>query len=99
MRGKFLTCLFLLLLIFSCKKEGQTAEVKTTQLPNFSNVNLDDIFSSKDNRLENNDSIISTIDKYYNNVWEKGDLWGGFLVAKGDKILFEKYRGYALEKE
>ena len=98
MRGKFLTCLFLLLLIFSCKKEGQTAEVKTTSLPNFSNVNLDDIFSSKDNRLENNDSIISTIDKYYNNVWEKGDLWGGFLVAKGDKILFEKYRGYALEK-
>ncbi len=36
---------------------------------------------------------------YYDKVWEQGDLSGGFLVAKGDKILFEKYRGFAKENE
>jgi hypothetical protein len=27
----------------------------------------------------------------------KGDLSGGVLVAKGDDILYEKYRGFARE--
>ena len=46
-------------------------------------------------RDRNKDSIVSVIKNYYENVWEKGDLWGGFLVAKGDKILYEGYRGFA----
>lgn len=97
MKVKFLITLLSLLMVFACKKEGEYIEEKTTKLPNFSNVNLDDVFSSKDSRLENRDSVVQVIDKYYRTVWEGGDLWGGFLVAKGDKILYEKYRGYAMD--
>ena len=91
-------CYFFLIFGFtllSCKKENESSIVNTTTLPNFGNIDLEDIFHRKDNKLENKDSIISVIDNYYKNVWEKGDLWGGFLVAKGDKILYENYNGFA----
>jgi CubicO group peptidase (beta-lactamase class C family) len=37
------------------------------------------------------------IDQYYKKVWEGGDLSGGILVAKGDEILYENYRGFGRE--
>lgn len=100
---KFSKSLFFLLLItlvlFSCKKENSEEETLKATLPNFGNVDLDDVFKRKDGKLENKDSIISMIDRYYKNVWEKGDLWGGFIVAKGDEILYESYRGFAQGKD
>lgn len=86
-------------MLFSCKKDNKKNEDAKTSLPNYSNINLDDIFKRKDNHLDNEDSIVATIDQYYKNVWEKGDLWGGFLVAKGDKILYEHYRGFAQDNK
>lgn len=100
---KFSKFLFSLLLstfiLFSCKKESSEEEIIKTTLPNYGNVDLDDVFNRKDGKLENKDSIISMIDRYYKNVWEKGDLWGGFIVAKGDEILYESYRGFAQGKD
>ena len=100
---KFSKFLFFLLLstfiLFSCKKESSEEEIIKTTLPNYGNVDLDDVFNRKDGKLENKDSIISMIDRYYKNVWEKGDLWGGLIVAKGDKILYESYRGFAQGKD
>ena len=93
-RSLFFLLLFSILL-YSCKKEDKNEQITETSLPNFGNINLDGIFKRKDNRLENKDSIVSVIDNYYKNVWEKGDLWGGFLVAKGNEILYESYRGFA----
>ncbi|QOW11299.1 beta-lactamase family protein [Kaistella flava (ex Peng et al. 2021)] len=90
----FLLVLFTILL-FSCKKENTVEEIAKTSLPNYGNVNLDDVFNSKDSKLQNKDSIVSVLNRYYKNVWEKGDLWGGFIVAKGDEILYENYRGFA----
>ncbi len=90
--------IFLLFIIFtlqSCNKNKETQEEISTTLPNFGNIDLDDIFHRKDNKLENKDSIVATLDNYYKNVWENGDLWGGFLVAKGDDILYEGYNGFA----
>lgn len=87
--------LFISLTLFSCKKENAEEENTKTTLPNFGNVDLDGIFKRKDRKLENKDSIVSVLDRYYKNVWEKGDLWGGFIVAKGDEILYESYRGFA----
>ena len=81
------------LVLFSCKKENKESEETKTTLPNFGNVALDEVFKQSDSQLKNRDSIVSVIDSYYENVWEKGDLWGGFLVAKGDEILYEGYRG------
>ena len=91
-----LILLFLSFALLCCKKDNpNNLENIKTDLPNYGNIDLDDIFHRKDNRLENKDSIVSVIKNYYENVWEKGDLWGGFLVAKGDKILYEGYRGFA----
>lgn len=100
---KFSKSLFFLLvsafILFSCKKESSEEEIIKTTLPNYGNVDLDKVFNRKDGKLENKDSIISMIDHYYKNVWEKGDLWGGFIVAKGDEILYESYRGFAQGKD
>lgn len=96
--------IFLIILSFtmiSCKSDGKniTDQNTTTDLPNYGNIDLDDIFHRKDNKLDNKDSIVEVLDNYYKTVWEKGDLWGGFLVAKGDKILYEDYRGFAQDNK
>jgi CubicO group peptidase (beta-lactamase class C family) len=97
---KFLFFLFFLaFILFSCKKKNSVEEDIKTNLPNFGNVQLDKVFTDKDRKLENKDSIISVVDRYYTNVWEKGDLWGGFLVAKGDEILYERYRGFSQDNK
>ncbi|MBP3839614.1 MAG: beta-lactamase family protein [Chryseobacterium sp.] len=87
------------LVLFSCKKENSSTDENDTTLPNFGNVELDEIFKQKDNKLKNRDSIVTVIDSYYKTVWEKGDLWGSFLVAKGDEILYEGYRGYTQDNK
>lgn len=87
------------LVLFSCKKENTDSEETKTTLPNFGNVELDEVFKENDSKLKNRDSIVSVIDSYYKNVWEKGDLWGGFLVAKGDEILYEGYRGFTQDNK
>jgi CubicO group peptidase (beta-lactamase class C family) len=91
--------LFLLgsLLTVSCKKEENYREEFKTKLPNFGNVNLEKVFSDKDNQLPNNDTLLPFLNQYYQTVWENGDLGGSFLIAKGDHILLEKYRGFARE--
>lgn len=94
----FRTLFFVLIfcsILFSCKKESSVEENLKTTLPNFGNVDLDDVFKRKDQKLENKDSVVAVLDRYYKNIWEKGDLWGGFIVAKGDEILYENYRGFA----
>lgn len=82
--------------IASCSKEAKFLE-KDNEIPNFSSVNLESIFNSKDAQLDNKDSIVKLLDTYYNEVWVRGNLSGGFLVAKGDEILYEKYQGFSRE--
>ena len=98
LRSIFFVAIFILVL-FSCKKENSSSHENDTTLPNFGNVELDEIFKNKDNKLKNRDSIVTVIDSYYKTVWEKGDLWGSFLVAKGDEILYEGYRGYTQDNK
>lgn len=99
--SKFLFFLLSLSFTFSsCNKEKIDPEENTkTTLPNFGNVDLDEIFQKKDLQLDHEQETVATIDRYYKNTWEKGDLWGGFLIAKGDKILYESYRGFAQDKQ
>lgn len=92
--------LFTVFSIVSCKKENSLFnKEEKTNLPNFGNVDLKDVFHKKENKLADYDSIKMIIEQYYNRVWEEGDLWGGFLVAKGDNIIYENYRGFAQDKE
>ena len=40
----------------------------------------------------------NNIDNFYDNLWKKNDLSGGFLVAKNGQIIYEDYGGYANRK-
>lgn len=95
----FVLVLTAILFLFSCKNKSESEQsvTETTSLPNFGNVDLDKVFTKADNNLSNKDSIIRFIDKYYKNIWEGSDLSGGILVAKGDEILYESYRGFGRE--
>lgn len=98
MKQKIFVISLLLFSLISCKKEFNFFQKEnSSNLPNYGNVDLDDVFTKEDSQLENKDSVLYNLKSYYENVWEKGDLSGGILVAKGDKILFENYRGFARE--
>lgn len=88
--------LFLCSGLVSCKKEIFNKEKTETELPNFGNIDVDDVFERNDGKMDT-DSVLPFIENYYSRVWEKGDLWGGLLIAKGDHIIFEKYRGFAMQ--
>ncbi|WP_299176795.1 serine hydrolase [uncultured Chryseobacterium sp.] len=94
----FVLILITILFFFSCKNKSESKQSveETTNLPNFGNVDLDNVFSKADNQLSNKDSVVRFIDSYYKNVWERGNLSGGILVAKGDDILYESYRGFGM---
>ncbi|QCX53259.1 serine hydrolase [Elizabethkingia sp. JS20170427COW] len=95
-------CLLGLSLCFTaCNKEPKSTdsdeEVYVSKLPNYGNVKLKKVFTNQDSKLENRAAIVSDIQAYYDKVWEKGNLSGGILVAKGNDILFEAYRGFGRE--
>jgi len=96
----FVLAATLFLFLFSCKNKSENKESVTdnsTNLPNYGNVDLGKVFSPQDAVLSNKDFIVNYIDQYYKKVWEGSDLSGGILVAKGNDILFESYRGFARE--
>lgn len=93
------SCLWLLagFLLLACKKEKNDEKTlqNQTSLPNFGNVNLDDVFKGEPAQLYDQDSVKTFLQNYYKTVWEAGNLSGSILVAKGNDILLEKYRGFA----
>lgn len=101
MNKRYLLFLLTPFLFFtSCKKKSETRDAaaeSTTRLPNYGNVDLAKVFTQADSRLPDKASLVRYIDQYYKKVWEAGDLSGGILVAKGDDILYENYRGFARE--
>lgn len=86
----------LLLIISSCSK---TEPNKTSQstLPNFGNINLEKVFENK-KPLENREKIQQQLQQYYSAIWESSDMSGGILVAHGDDILLERYKGFGREQ-
>lgn len=99
MRNLLRICAVALLLPLSCKKTAteQHSTATAAALPAFTSVDPDQVFAGKQAGFQNRDSVVQVVNRYYQNIWEGGDLWGGFLVAKGDEILYEKYRGYGAE--
>lgn len=101
MKSSLFLCLFIIssLVFNSCKKNSSSADDFVSNLPNYGNVDLDKVFSKKDSKLKNEDFIKKTLNDYYQTTWENGDLSGGILIAKGDNILFENYRGFAQDNQ
>lgn len=99
-KRNFVFLLTAFLFLFSCKNKSETKETvaeNTTSLPNYGNVDLSKVFTKEDSRLPDKASLVRYIDHYYKKVWDNGNLSGGILVAKGDEILYENYRGFARE--
>jgi len=96
---------FFLVILIGCSQGKSTKNTEnegkenTKVLPNYGNINLHEIFSPYDSYLPNRPQIVHDIDSFYKKVWEKGNLSGGILVAKGSDILYEKYRGFAREND
>ena len=88
-------------LFFSCsKKESTTTNngyYSTSNIPNFGNVDVDNVFKGEKLKLENQQKIVNSLNQYYENIWNSADMSGGVLVAHGDNILLEKYKGFGRE--
>lgn len=101
MKKFFYTSFFCLFIIFSCSKKEQGFSQKNSSaqenLPNFSNIDVDNVFKGEKLELPNRANIISDLDKYYKNIWDSTDMSGAVLVAHGDQILLEKYKGFGRE--
>lgn len=96
----FVLIVTVFLSLFSCKKKSEAKEVSAeniTTLPNYGNVDLGNVFTKADGYLSDKQSMVRYIDQYYTKIWKGGDLSGGILVAKGDDILYENYRGFGRE--
>lgn len=96
----FVLILTAFLFLFSCKNKSESNETvvgNTTDLPNYGNVDLSKVFTKGDSQISDKASLVRYIDQYYNKVWVGSNLSGGILVAKGDDILYENYKGFARE--
>ncbi|MDN4030880.1 serine hydrolase domain-containing protein [Chryseobacterium gambrini] len=99
-KRNFILVLSAFLFLFSCKKKSENQDSvaeSTTNLPNYGNVDLAKVFAPAESQVANKASLANYINSYYQKVWENGDLSGGILVAKGDNIIYENYRGFARE--
>lgn len=100
MRKLLSLCAIILTLTISCSKEtSEKKKANESNLPNYSNVEMDKIFEKDDSNLPNEAAVKQAIQTYYKQVWENENLSGSVLVAKGDKILFEGYRGFGREND
>ena len=88
-------------LFFSCSKKESTTTTNgyysASNLPNFGNVDVDNVFKGEKLKLENQQKIVNSLNQYYENIWNSADMSGGVLVAHGDNILLEKYKGFGRE--
>ena len=86
---------------FSCSKKESTTTTNgyysASNLPNFGNVDVDNVFKGEKLKLENQQKIVNSLNQYYENIWDNTDMSGGVLVAHGDNILLEKYKGFGRE--
>ena len=88
-------------LFFSCSKKESTTTTNgyysASNLPNFGNVDVDNVFKGEKLKLESQQKIVNSLNQYYENIWNSTDMSGGVLVAHGDNILLEKYKGFGRE--
>lgn len=95
MKIKFGIKILSIFLIFSCSK----TEKKQADLPNFGNVDLENIFDKNKKELPNKNHIKMLLHQYEEKFWGDSNISGGILVAHEDEILLEKYQGFGRENQ
>ena len=73
MKQKIVVILILLLTLISCKKEFNFFQQENEKgLPNYGNVEVENVFTAEDSQLQDKQNVVNTIQQYYDKVWEKG---------------------------
>lgn len=93
--------LLFLCIISAClgKPESVSEAIHHSKLPYSFNIDPKKTFDTHDSDITDLDSIKNILNQYYKTVWEDGNLSGGILVAKGNRILLERYRGFGREAQ
>ncbi len=94
------TPFILLLLLTACKQESKALADNTDDNEPDTVLHITPLntkFAKLSDSYKN--SKKTAIQHFYNKVWSKDDLSGGFLVAKNGQIIFEHYGGFANRKE
>ncbi|MDR3273689.1 MAG: beta-lactamase family protein [Flavobacteriaceae bacterium] len=98
--GILILCLFP---FNSCKKADKTEtqqKIIDRSLPGYYDIDFQNIFTRQESHSPEDSKIKSKLSDYYTKFWKTRNLSGGLLVARGNNILFEKYRGSAnIEKQ
>lgn len=79
----------------SCKKESGNMGNDRAGWSGFEGLDIENDLEVSPMGLERRDSIVRVLKDYYARVWEDGNLSGGILVARGNDVLLERYRGFA----
>lgn len=81
--------------LLSCKNDSENIlkNAINKEIPGFYDIDFDNIFTYEDNAIDS--QTIAIVKNYYNYFWQGNKLSGSILVAKGNKIIFEGYSGFA----
>ncbi len=82
--------------ILSCEKKIDKTNTTNSQTNTLElQLENEDVFKNK--RTNQFQLLLDReyLDGFYKNFWVKHNLWGGFLVARNGKPIYEKYSGYS----
>ena len=82
----------LLILFLSFKKKNFKQEINR-DLPGFYDIHLEEMFKNEDHKIDKD--IQNIIKNYFQTFWIDNQLSGGFLIAKGNQIIYGNYIGFA----
>jgi CubicO group peptidase (beta-lactamase class C family) len=84
------------LLLASCKNEDKTLADNAKRFEKDTVLHITPLeIKLKSPSKQYLNSKHNQVEAFYNRIWPKDDLSGGFLVAKNGRILYEAYGGYA----
>lgn len=69
----------------------------SSEIPTYAQIDVENVFEGEELHLKDPKRVIDFINKYYENIWNTSDMSGGVLIAHGDEVLLEKYKGYGRE--
>ncbi len=91
--NKIFVVVFFSLVFISCRQENKQ---KNELIKNEINLSFDaeDVFKGKRTNQLQLSLDREFLDQYKKDFWESNNLWGGFLVARNGKIIYENYSGF-----
>lgn len=92
--------LFLCLNFIQCKStdvecSDETTEINYDSIPKYDSIDWSKAFKFKKVNLFQKVSNYRKFNRYFDRVWKRNNLSGGFLVAQNGRIIYENYSGYS----